>query len=461
MDPKNKDELMTVENPTQESPVQETPAQETNESWSSVKFHGTGAEYFRIWIVNLALTLLTLGIYSAWATVRNRRYFYGNTEVAGGRMDFHGKPLQILFGRILAIILLLAWTQGGLLHPALPYGAIMIIMALLPLLLVRGMKFRLRNTSLRNLRFDFTASASTAYKALWPYLIALLIAASATVLYTEEMTKLGEQMETEQVETEMDSTELFQEALEEAELKREALEENGYEEEALEEGALEEEASSNESSEAELQESIFKLLGLYFFGLFIMSFIFPLFICDVRKLNTNHSAYGNTSFTVSLFKGRFLKYFWQAVGLVFLIVAIASLIGVGVGAVFSDLSPIIMTIVSVGVIYILSIFAYAAAFAFWRGRIFNDTFNTLTLGDIKFRSQLRIRPYAKLFIVNTLLMLFTLGFAYPWVKIRTLRFQLCNIDYCGDADQFIGKAQEDQLAIGHEVGEAFDFDFGF
>lgn len=431
----------------------ETPVQETNENWSSVKFHGTGAEYFRIWIVNLALTLLTLGIYSAWATVRNRRYFYGNTEVAGGRMDFHGKPLQILFGRILAIILLLAWTQGGLLHPSLPFVAIMIIMALLPLLLVRGMKFRLRNTSLRNLRFNFTASASTAYKALWPYLIALLIAASATVLYTNEMTKIAEQMGTEQVEAEVDPAELYQE---EAEFEEEVIEEDVFRDEALDE-----EATLNESTAAELQESMLKLLGLYFLGLFIMSFIFPLFICDVRKLNTNYSSYGNTSFSVGLFKGRFLKYFWQAFGLGLLVIFIAGVIGGIASAVFSDLGAPMMTIIGFALLYFICIFASATAFAFWRGRIFNDTFNTLTLDDIKFRSQLRIGAYAKLFIVNTLLMLFTLGFAYPWVKIRTLRFQLCNIDYCGDADQFIGNAQEDQLAIGHEVGEAFDFDFGF
>ena len=35
-----------------------------------VRFVGTGSEYFRIWIVNLLLTIVTLGIYSAWAKVR-------------------------------------------------------------------------------------------------------------------------------------------------------------------------------------------------------------------------------------------------------------------------------------------------------------------------------------------------------------------------------------------------------
>jgi uncharacterized membrane protein YjgN (DUF898 family) len=35
-------------------------------------------EYFGIWIVNLLLSLVTLGIYTAWAKVRRLRYFYGN-----------------------------------------------------------------------------------------------------------------------------------------------------------------------------------------------------------------------------------------------------------------------------------------------------------------------------------------------------------------------------------------------
>lgn len=42
------------------------------------RFTGNGREYFRIWIVNTLLTILTLGIYSAWAKVRKKRYIYGN-----------------------------------------------------------------------------------------------------------------------------------------------------------------------------------------------------------------------------------------------------------------------------------------------------------------------------------------------------------------------------------------------
>ncbi|MFB1034562.1 MAG: DUF898 family protein, partial [Sinobacterium sp.] len=44
--------------------------QPTNKRTVPVKFLGKTGEFFSIWIVNLLLTIVTLGIYSAWATVR-------------------------------------------------------------------------------------------------------------------------------------------------------------------------------------------------------------------------------------------------------------------------------------------------------------------------------------------------------------------------------------------------------
>src|SRR5436305_11873488 len=41
-----------------------------------LSFTGSGSEYFRIWIVNALLSIITLGIYSAWAKVRTLQYFY-------------------------------------------------------------------------------------------------------------------------------------------------------------------------------------------------------------------------------------------------------------------------------------------------------------------------------------------------------------------------------------------------
>jgi uncharacterized membrane protein YjgN (DUF898 family) len=67
------------------------------------RFHGTASEYFGIWIVNILLTIVTLGLYSPWAKVRRLRYFYGNTEFVQRRFDFTGVPVKILMGRLIAL----------------------------------------------------------------------------------------------------------------------------------------------------------------------------------------------------------------------------------------------------------------------------------------------------------------------------------------------------------------------
>ncbi|MBB6520631.1 YjgN family protein [Pseudoteredinibacter isoporae] len=458
------------------------PAPQPEQPWQLVKFHGTGGEYFRIWIVNLVLTLLTLGIYSAWATVRERRYFYGHTEVAGGRFDFHGKPLQILFGRIIAVVLLIGWSQGALLHNAIPFISAAIVLGLLPMFLVRALGFRLRHTSLRNIRFGFSGKISEAYKALWPYLVALLVAAAGMIYISNELLAWSEEAEQraeQQYQTEMEELERL-EAEEAAESYQEDTEDlSEYDLAENEDGVMSpEEEWGNADDDLDNvampdMESFTRLMGFYGLIMITLAFIFPIFICDVRNFTTRHSQYGRSLFNVDLKRGKFFEHFWIAFGISIaagMVIMIAGGIIVGIGAAIVlglglefDGSPtmIVLMILAFIFIYGLMIASYMAAYAFWRGRIFNDTFNTLELGDIEFRSQLSVFAYAKLWVINTLLMVITLGFAYPWIKIRLLRMQLESIEYRGDSDQFIAHNQLHTNAVGDEVGEAFDFDFGF
>jgi uncharacterized membrane protein YjgN (DUF898 family) len=125
------------------------------------QFTGDGAEYFKIWIVNVLLTIVTLGIYSAWAKVRRLRYFYNNTKFAGSTFDFHGSPIAILKGRIIAV-LLIALIQV----PIVGLVFVLIYLAGLPWLLYRSFRFHMANTSYRNLRFNFTGNAGGAYRAI-------------------------------------------------------------------------------------------------------------------------------------------------------------------------------------------------------------------------------------------------------------------------------------------------------
>ena len=66
------------------------------------EFTGRAGEFFGIWFVNLSLSILTLGIYSAWAKVRTERYFYGNTRLAGAAFEYFASPIAILKGRLIA-----------------------------------------------------------------------------------------------------------------------------------------------------------------------------------------------------------------------------------------------------------------------------------------------------------------------------------------------------------------------
>ncbi len=129
----------------------------------SFGFTGTGGEYFRIWIVNLLLTIITVGIYSAWAKVRRLQYFSRNTWLNGSSFDYHGTPIAILKGRLLAVGMFAAYNIALKAMPLLGLAIALLIAAFMPLLLVKSFRFRFFNTSYRGLRFGFFGSVKEAY----------------------------------------------------------------------------------------------------------------------------------------------------------------------------------------------------------------------------------------------------------------------------------------------------------
>ncbi|MGB7815520.1 MAG: YjgN family protein [Methylotenera sp.] len=141
----------------------------TNQNTASQKttpiiFEGKTSEYFGIWIVNLLLTLVTFGIYSAWAKVRRKKYFYNNTLIDNVGFDYHAKPTAILKGRMIAFLFLLGYSTSANINPILPAIFMLILFAALPWLVVRGSLFNSRNTSHRGLRFDFVGTVGQAAK---------------------------------------------------------------------------------------------------------------------------------------------------------------------------------------------------------------------------------------------------------------------------------------------------------
>jgi uncharacterized membrane protein YjgN (DUF898 family) len=127
------------------------------------EFAGDAREYFRIWVVNLALSIVTLGVFSAWAKVRSERYFYGNTRLAGEPFEYLAKPLPILKGRIIALVLFGSYVLAGHFGWKLQLAAAGVIALLSPWLIVRGAAFRARYSAWRGINFRFVPDYGEAY----------------------------------------------------------------------------------------------------------------------------------------------------------------------------------------------------------------------------------------------------------------------------------------------------------
>ncbi|MEC5399296.1 YjgN family protein [Uliginosibacterium sp. H1] len=131
-----------------------------------LSFTGSGGDYFRIWIVNLLLSICTLGIYSAWAKVRRLQYFHRNTLLAGSGFDYHGNPVGILKGRLLVfgifVIYQVAGFSGSL---GLVYAVLGLVFLISPWMIRQALRFRAWNTSYRGLRFHFAGTLGEAFRA--------------------------------------------------------------------------------------------------------------------------------------------------------------------------------------------------------------------------------------------------------------------------------------------------------
>jgi uncharacterized membrane protein YjgN (DUF898 family) len=153
------------------------------------EFHGSGGEYCRIWLVNMLLSILTLGIYSAWAKVRRKQYFYGNTRLAGAGFEYLADPKNILKGRAIVGALLLAMNALSGLLPTI--GQVLLTLAFvvaIPWIAVRSLAFNARNSALRNIRFGFAAGYGQAAKVflVWPLLAALSLGILAPYAYFKQ-----------------------------------------------------------------------------------------------------------------------------------------------------------------------------------------------------------------------------------------------------------------------------------
>jgi uncharacterized membrane protein YjgN (DUF898 family) len=151
----------------EEAPLPARPARLGADDWNTrrLTFHGTGGSLFGILVVNLFLTLVTLGVYSFWGRVRVRQYLLGQTQFEGDRFAYHGTGMELFLGflkalPIFAALILLQFLPGLLrLGEATALGinvlTVILFFLLVPFIIVAAFRYRLSRTSWRGIRFSF------------------------------------------------------------------------------------------------------------------------------------------------------------------------------------------------------------------------------------------------------------------------------------------------------------------
>lgn len=129
-------------------------------------FFGSGLSLFAIQMVNMFLTLVTLGSYSFWGRTRVRKYLMRETQFGEDRFEFHGTGKELLWGWIKAAIvfgvplILLPYVPhlaGGSvgLRQAVSVLSSLIVFVFIPVATVGSRRYRLSRTSWRGIRFSF------------------------------------------------------------------------------------------------------------------------------------------------------------------------------------------------------------------------------------------------------------------------------------------------------------------
>jgi uncharacterized membrane protein YjgN (DUF898 family) len=138
-------------------------------------FLGSAGTLFGIHLVNILLTLCTVGIYSFWAKVKVRSYLLSQSEFEGDRFAYHGTGKELLLGTLKAA-LVFGLPVMLLQNVPMLLGAEMwiqivalvlvyvILMIFIPFAIVGTRRYRLSRTSWRGVRFSFRGSAKEFIK---------------------------------------------------------------------------------------------------------------------------------------------------------------------------------------------------------------------------------------------------------------------------------------------------------
>ncbi len=370
-----------------------------------LSFTGTGSEYFKIWIVNLLLILLTAGIYYPWAKVRKAKYLHRNMMLDGAAFDYQAEGGVIFKGTIIAGVLYGAYHLVESSVSGLGFALFVAAMCvLLPWLLWKSLRFKLSVTTYRALPFSFKGSLRDSYFIFVP--IVLYNAAILAIFF------------------------LFKP----------------------------EDASQDKQAQMAVLKNLGVALGTVGFLILVLT---PVFHYLLKRYQ--HNNYQWTSLRTSLHLGVLQTYkTWVMLSSPF----IAFYCVVGVLGYFAFTLPTFRgptTFVLVVLVYIFTLFVPVLFKALFASRFQNLIWNNTHAQGLRFVSELKARSLMWLYVKNLFLIAITFGLYWPFALVNVVKLRAASIRLVCAAPLMHLAAQhaaadKERNAVGDAAGDFFDID---
>ena len=383
-------------------------------------FSGKGSDYFKIWITNLALTIITFGLYYPWAKARRQRYFWAHTVVDGHSLGFHGKATSMFKGYAIASVLAIIYYALSEFAPIYQIAMFAFLALIYPILFRASLRFLLLNTSWRGLRFRFLGSVQQSYWYLAPIMLIsfLLTATPLMVVYF----------------TGADFNDIFN------------ITDTKY----------------------------WWAIGMLLVTTFLLVLIgVPLAYFKIKKYQKDFYSYASL-------KTQFNGTGWQFYKILIKTVGVSMIAGMALGTIFGILAIAFAFAMTAfadnSFMQIITGFAMTAAFvanylligvivnSYFTSRHFNFFWGKLTANGLKINANLQLKKLIFLNAKNYILIVLTLGLYYPFAKIASTKLQVesLNFESTINFDDLISNSPTDQQGnFGEAMSDLFDFDFGF
>lgn len=338
-----------------------------NRETHAFTFHGQGSSFFIICLTNVILSIITCGIYLPWAFVCSRRYLYGNMELNGARFSYHASGGAIFISWLVLAVLIaaLCFIELAMTHSGEVIFAPWVFMLFYPFMMVKSLSYHAAMTTLNGVRFGFQCSMLRAWWVMMgiPIVTALLL--------------IG----------------LF----------------SGY--------------ARLIGLPSSIDTVITLIISCIVLGLIVTAIVNGIVYRYWIKLFATNASFGINKFNINIKTSKciIISFISMAILIPFILVISRIIIASFQHMLSGSLNGYMGMFTLSYLLYIVGILlSYAYVFSALR----NYAFNNLTLGDdIRFHSSLTFFGMTVNLLLLTFGSLITFGLAYPWLKLRFIRYQ--------------------------------------